>query len=214
METTELSPLPDTGSAPTKEDYQRLSVDELMPDPVNPRKGNVKAIADSLREFGQHRPVVVQRSTRRVIAGNHLLKAAKLLGWSEVDCILVDDDDLKATRRGLVDNRVGDLATWDEDVLKTLLPEAGDDLAGFDDAFIDKVMKDAQPKVEEPTYPIAPKFSEKYEAVVIFASNETDWTFIQTVLNLQKKKSWKSTAVGLCHVLTAEEFAKLWRARG
>ena len=207
--------LPKTDS--TKGEYLSMPVDDLVLDAANPRKGNVREIKASLQEFGQHRAVVVQRKTNKIIAGNHLVKAARQLGWTHVDCVIVDDDDLKAVRRGLVDNRVGDLGEYDDDILKTLVLEAGGNLPGFDDAFIESLAREAGVKEEkksEPQYPLAPKFLESYNHIIIYSTNDTDYTFLRTVLELERKKSWKGVNIGVCHVVTAEKFAQLWRARG
>ncbi len=101
----------------------KVPVEQLVLDPDNARKGDVTSILDSLREFGQHRAIVVQRTTNRVVVGNHTLKAAKMLGWTEVDVFYVDDDDTKAIRRGIADNATGDLATWDLDQLGLLVDQ-------------------------------------------------------------------------------------------
>jgi ParB/Sulfiredoxin domain len=57
-----------------------VPIDDLVPFPGNPRRGNVAAIKQSLEENGQYRPIVVRRQTREVLAGNHTLQAAKELG--------------------------------------------------------------------------------------------------------------------------------------
>ena len=61
-----------------------VPLNELHEDPKNARQGNVQSIIDSLKEFGQHRPCVVQRSTNQIRIGNHLYKAAKVLGWEKI----------------------------------------------------------------------------------------------------------------------------------
>lgn len=87
----------------------------------NPRKGNVSAIVESLKQNGQYRPIVVQKKTRTVLAGNHTLLAAKALGWKTIDVVYVDVDDEEAKRIVLADNRTNDLATYDYEVLGEIL---------------------------------------------------------------------------------------------
>ena len=86
---------------------ERVSIDVPVLDLENARKGNVTSIVESLQEFGQHRPLVLQRSTNKIIVGNHTYKAAKMLGWYEIDVVFVDDDDFKSIRRSLADNCTG-----------------------------------------------------------------------------------------------------------
>ncbi|MCK9251014.1 MAG: DNA modification methylase [Solirubrobacteraceae bacterium] len=108
---------------------ERVPVGDLVPYPGNARQGDIGAICQSLQAHGQYRPLVVQRSTRHVLAGNHTLRAAVQLGWSEVAVSFLDVDDEQARRIVLVDNRTNDLATNDDGALAALLQE----LAGTDD---------------------------------------------------------------------------------
>jgi hypothetical protein len=104
----------------------------LQHHPRNPRVGDVDAIAESLRRFGQVKPVVVQESTGYIVAGNHIAKAAKSLGWTEVAATFADMDDDTALAYLLADNRMSDLGTYDRDVLAALAQQARveDNLAG------------------------------------------------------------------------------------
>jgi hypothetical protein len=94
-----------------------IKVDDLREHPDNVRQGDVGAISESLTFHGQYRPIVVQRSTNYVLAGNHTLKAARSLGWSEVAATFVDCNDEQALRILLIDNRTNDLASYDEPAL-------------------------------------------------------------------------------------------------
>lgn len=91
----------------------------------NPRKGNVKAIAESLQANSQYRPIVVQKKTNKILAGNHTWKAAKQLGWKKIAVVFVDVDDEQAKRIVLADNRTNDLAEYDNDILAELLKDLG-----------------------------------------------------------------------------------------
>jgi ParB-like nuclease family protein len=92
---------------------EAVAVAALRPYPGNPRRGSVEAIKASLRAHGQYRPIVVNRPTMQVLAGNHTLEAAKQLGWKEIAATFVDVDDEQARRIVLVDNRTNDLADYD-----------------------------------------------------------------------------------------------------
>ena len=125
-------------------------------DPQNARKGNVQAIAESLKEFGQHRAIIAQKDTGRIISGNHTYLAAQTLGWSHVNVFWVDDDDEKALRRGLADNAVGDQAKWDDGALRKLLEETGTDVPGLDQAQVAKLFKEIEDVVpKEAVYPFS-----------------------------------------------------------
>lgn len=196
-----------------------VPLSELHEDPVNARQGNVQSIVDSLKEFGQHRPCVVQKSTGRIIAGNHLFKAAKDLGWERIGVFYVDDDDKTALRRGIADNATGDQASWDIETLATLIQEAGNDIPGVDDFLLDEIDSfladppEPEPEESKPVYPIVPKMAEKYDCIVITSINEMDYAFLRTVLELETNQSFKGNHVGQAHVIKAEIFCRLWRAK-
>jgi len=107
-------------------EIELVNVDDLDLDPRNARKHdakNLKAIADSLEQFGQRKPIVVWGKT--VVAGNGTMAAARSLGWTEIQIVRVPDDwsadQVKAY--ALADNRSAELATWDDKVLAEQLLE-------------------------------------------------------------------------------------------
>ena len=106
-----------------------LPIAEVRPYDKNPRKnsGAVKYVKESIRQFGFKVPIVID-SNRVIVCGHTRLLAAKSLGLTEVPCIMADDltdDQIKAFR--LADNKVGEFAEWDMDLL-------GDELDAIADA--------------------------------------------------------------------------------
>ena len=59
---------------------EQVPLEKLSPYPYNARRGNVEVIRESLRVNGQYKPIVVQKSTGHVLAGNHTLEAARAEG--------------------------------------------------------------------------------------------------------------------------------------
>lgn len=102
-----------------------VDVSKLKGYDKNPRKGNVKAIAESLKTNSQYRPIVVQKSSMKILAGNHTWKAAKELGWKKIAAVFVDVNDEEAKRIVLADNRTNDLADYDNTILAELLKDLG-----------------------------------------------------------------------------------------
>jgi DNA modification methylase len=107
-----------------------VATEELRLYPGNPRRGDLDTIKESLQTLGQYRPLVVNRRTMQVLAGNHTLKAARELGWTEISVVFVDANEDKARRILLADNRSSDLARNDDEALAQLLEECGADLEG------------------------------------------------------------------------------------
>lgn len=101
-----------------------VPVAELVSDPANARKHgkkNLDAIKASLRVYGQRKPVIVNKRTGHVEAGNGTLEAAKDLQWSHLAAVYVDDDPTTAAGFSISDNRSAELAEWDKDALDALL---------------------------------------------------------------------------------------------
>jgi site-specific DNA-methyltransferase (adenine-specific) len=137
-----------------------VAIANLRPYPGNPRRGDVEAIKASLRAHGQYRPIVVNRPTMQVLAGNHTLEAAKQLGWEEIAATFLDVDNDQARRIVLVDNRTNDFAAYDTQALVDFLEELPElDGSGYDqadlDALLDQVAWPADDLDEE--IPPAPK---------------------------------------------------------
>jgi len=115
-------------------DALRVPIDGLTPYGNNPRRGNTDVIVDSLQRHGQYRPIVVRAKTFEVLAGNHTLAAARELGWDEIAATFVECTDDEAARIVLVDNRAGDLGSYDDELLAELLSSLPDTSGtGYDD---------------------------------------------------------------------------------
>lgn len=106
---------------------ETIKLSQLTPDPNNARshdQKNLDAIAGSLREFGQRKPIVITQDNI-IAAGNGTVEAAKSLGWTEIEAVRVpadwDADRIKAF--ALADNRSAELAAWDVKVLNAQLME-------------------------------------------------------------------------------------------
>ena len=130
--------------------------------PDNPRRGDVAAIRESLEVNGQYKPIVVNRPTMDVLAGNHTLRAARELGWEAIWATLVDVDEEHARRILLVDNRTNDLAGYDTQELVDLLAELSDlEGTGYDQAALDRLLDELAPVPvaddEPPPLPAEPK---------------------------------------------------------
>lgn len=100
-------------------EVQEIKIDQLTPYDHNPRQndGAVDAVAASIKNFGFKVPIVID-ADRVIVAGHTRFKAAKKLGLESVPCIVADDlteEQIRAFR--LADNKVGELAGWDFDLL-------------------------------------------------------------------------------------------------
>lgn len=136
-----------TQSKPVSPETSVVALDNLIPYPQNPRRGDVTAIVESLEAHGQYRPIVVNKRNSQVLAGNHTLEAAKQLGWDEIAVTYVDVDDEQAARIVLVDNRTNDLAGYDSSELAALLTELdGFQGTGYDQDDLDQLLAELEPE--------------------------------------------------------------------
>lgn len=142
-------------------DTKNVPIGSLKPYGKNPRKGNIKAIADSLAINKQYRPIVVQKSTMQILAGNHTWLAAKKLGWKEISVVFVDVDDKAAKRIVLADNKTSDLAEYDEQILAEVLRDlATSEGTGYSQNEMEQILAGATLAAEE-IVSIAEKESEE-----------------------------------------------------
>lgn len=118
--------------------YKRL--DEIKPYENNPRLNDdaVEPVADSIKEFGFKVPIVVDKDGV-IVTGHTRYKAAQKLGLKSVPCLVADDlnpEQIKAFR--LADNKTGELALWDFNLLDEELKSIEDidmEQFGFEEAY-------------------------------------------------------------------------------
>ena len=119
----------------------KVCVSSVQEDPHNARAHNDESttqVADSLSQYGQRKPIVVNSKTGHVEAGNGTLRAAKKLGWTHIAAVYVDDDHNTATGYAIADNRVAELSDWNTPALKALFDNIDDplDIPGVDDEWL------------------------------------------------------------------------------
>lgn len=111
-------------------DVQEVTLTKLVPYVNNAKihsEEQVTMIASSIREFGFLSPVLIDRDFN-IIAGHGRVMAAKKLEMDSVPCVFVEGL-TEAQRKAyiLADNRLGELADWDMDLVNMEL-EALDDM--------------------------------------------------------------------------------------
>jgi len=136
------------------------AVEDLKMNPRNARTHGarqVQQIEASIREFGWIVPIVVDEESE-VLAGHGRLQAALILGLTAVPTIQVKH--LKGERKRafmLADNRLAELAGWDEELLKVELQELSElavdfnfEITGFDTVDLDRLEAPAPAKAAKP----------------------------------------------------------------
>lgn len=138
-----------------EDNLKYLNVDDLIPYENNPRNndGAVDYVAKSIDEFGFKVPIVVDKNNV-IVAGHTRLKASKKLGLKKVPVIIADDlsdEKIKAFR--LADNKVGELATWEDKLLQAELDELISQSVDMTEyGFTDEDFAEVENKAEEDDY--------------------------------------------------------------
>jgi DNA modification methylase len=127
-----------TGTSLRPLTVEQVAIDQLRPDPANPRRisdEELEALERSLRQFGFVQPVLARREDRTVIGGHQRLVAARRLGLITVPVTWLDLTVDQSRLLNLALNKIS--GTWDEQLLARLLadlqssPEVDLSLSGF-----------------------------------------------------------------------------------
>jgi hypothetical protein len=125
-----------------------IDIDAIKEHPNNPRKGDDRAVGESIARNGFFGAVLVQKSTGYVIAGNTRFRVMSEEGMATIPGFWVDCDDEVATRIMLADNRTSDLAFYDDEalfaLLKTLVESEGLDGTGYDRAAYELLLQSVE----------------------------------------------------------------------
>jgi hypothetical protein len=207
---------------------KRLSIRDLHFDSNNANKGTSRGralLGDSIQQYGAGRSILLDKNNR-IIAGNKTAEVAGENGLQNIIVVDTDGNDLVAVRRkdldletdrrarnlAILDNRVGELdLEWNADVLQKMFDDGQDMRAiGFNAAEIKDLIganTKTEPGQDIPEMEL--KLWEKYDYVVIVASNEIDLQRLHTLLDIKKEKCSFSKSViktGVGRIIRAERF--------
>jgi DNA modification methylase len=136
---------------------EQISIDELKPDPANPRRisdQELESLTRSIREFGLVDPIIARKEDKTVIGGHQRLLAARRLGYKEVPVVFADLSMEQARLLNIALNKIS--GSFDDELLARMLsdlkqtPEIDLTLSGFGDDELKKLLKsmDAREKRE------------------------------------------------------------------
>ena len=117
-------------------EIESISIGKIKPYENNPRRNDdaVEGVKESIRQFGFKIPIVIDRNNV-IVCGHTRYKASKELGLKKIPCIRADDltdEQIKAFR--IADNKVSEVAEWDDAKLHIELEDIDLDMScfGFD----------------------------------------------------------------------------------
>lgn len=186
----------------------------------NPRKGDVNAVAKSYEQYGQRKPIVINRDGM-ILAGNHQYQAAVQLGWDSIAAVVVDDDEATGKAYSLADNRTHDIGHYDWEALVGLIDDvnAVDDTlyTGYDQDAIDDLVAFAEEAAEEAVgegghygsavqgksmSQLADEYQNRASRVFLadLPNNIYIW-FIENLIDYREKNDIESNAEAIVHLL-------------
>lgn len=139
-------------------DIQKISTDKLIPASYNPRKElkpgdpEYEKLKRSIEEFGYVEPVIWNKRTGVVIGGHQRLRVLKDLGFTEVDCVVLDIGEQQEKALNVALNKIS--GEWDIPLLTSLLKDLNDGgydatITGFDVSEMSSLFDDQSEIVED-----------------------------------------------------------------
>jgi len=107
-------------------------IDEIKPYPNNARINNatVKVLVNLIQRVGFNVPIVIDKNGV-IVKGHARWKAAKMLGMTEIPCIVSTNTDDENNRDRVVDNKISELSSWDQEKLQFEIESVETDLAAM-----------------------------------------------------------------------------------
>jgi hypothetical protein len=197
---------------------EEIDINLIVPYKNNPREipiESVKKVADSIREFGNNQPIVVDNENI-IVVGHTRWKALKQLGKSKAYIVKKDFTQNEAMAYRIMDNRSGEGSKWEKELLKNEINILRDkdfnlDLTGLTFDEIEK-FTDTSPIFEPTNNIIADINTEQITApistvkmVQLFFNEETEKKFRAMVKELETEYN-KNNITDTVYAIVEREF--------
>lgn len=150
-------------------EFKKLKIDTLIPAEYNPRKklkpgdSEFEKIKNSINEFGYVDPVIVNKDLT-VIGGHQRISVLKILGFTEIDCVIIDIDKTKEKALNIALNKIS--GEWNKELLADLIKDLQSldynvSFTGFDPPEIDQLFNDVHSKeIKEDDFDVEKELNE------------------------------------------------------
>jgi hypothetical protein len=180
----------------------------------NPRRikaANRARLNQSLEEFGLVEPVIWNTRTGNLVGGHRRLEYLDAVEGTDDYRLTVSAIDIDPTREkalNIVLNNASAQGEYDDKLLSKLLRELDEDgaleLSGFSAVDLERMAdENAMPEAQ---FPITAKLNERYDFIVVFTDNESDFVFLQTLCGVQAERSYKKTGIGIGRAVPFKRF--------
>jgi DNA modification methylase len=135
-------------------EFRKLPIENLIPAEYNPRKklkpgdSEFEKIKNSIHEFGYVDPVIVNKDLT-VIGGHQRISVLKTLGFTEIDCVVIEIDKTKEKALNVALNKIS--GDWNKELLAELIKDLLSldydvSFTGFEPPEIDQLFNDVHSK--------------------------------------------------------------------
>lgn len=135
-------------------EFKKLKIKDLVPASYNPRKKlkpgdkEFEKIKNSIKKFGYAEPVIVN-SDLTIIGGHQRVSVLETLGYSEIECVVIDIDKTKEKALNIALNKI--TGEWNKELLADLIKDLQDsdfdtDFTGFEPPEIDQLFNSIHDK--------------------------------------------------------------------
>lgn len=144
-------------------EFKKLKIADLRPADYNPRKAlkpgdsEYEKIKNSIAEFGYVEPVIVN-SDMTIIGGHQRVTVLQDLGYSEIDCIVIEIDKTKEKALNIALNKI--TGEWNKELLADLIADLQDSdfdvgVTGFEPPEIEQLFNTVHDKkIEEDEFDV------------------------------------------------------------
>lgn len=166
-----------------------VSINDLNPWQDNPRQNSeaISEVAKSIKRFGFASPIIARKADNMIIAGHTRFEAAKEIGLKKVPVRFMELDLNDAQLLALADNKLGEIALWDEEKLKDILMNLEDtEILNFEFE-LDEILENLE--VEKPEVEFSEFIGEEHNYIVLLFDNDIDWLSAQEHFSIKSKCS-------------------------
>jgi len=200
-----------------------VPIDEVKPNPRNPNKHprrQIDLLSKIMQSQGWRAPVTVSTLSGFVVRGHGRLEAARRLGLQAVPVDYQDyENEAQETADLVADNKIAELAHFDDEQLAELLKEIDAELeidfSGFDQKEFDKLLEKIGVQEEKPEVEFSEELLLEHNYVVLYFDNPFDWNVAVEKFGLKKVKDLtprKGQPTGIGRVVAGADW--LDRIRG
>ncbi len=196
-----------------------VEVSKIKPHPKNPRTIDARSkmqLQKSLQRFGLiDKPILNLYKGDETeyeylcLAGHQRLTIEKESGVGVVVCMIPEIALTPDEEEELLIRHNKNTGKFDTDKLADFDPAKLIDF-GFIVSELPKIdLGDETDKpILDPIYPITPRFSEKHGYIMIIYDNDIDKANLETMLNIERVKDYKTERISVGKVITFEQFKK------